>query len=158
MKRMLAERILPDDERGRVRRPPSRSVTVNLAESPLSWLRARSLVSTRQLEAGEKLRRDWEQAGLGPKVTMDWATPARDKASRRAPPPLHPTVRQAAAGRRVDAAMKAVGTGLTDLLWRLVCAGEGMSEAESALGWPRSSARVVLCIALDRLADHYRLK
>ena len=89
---------------------------------------------------------------------MDWSSTARDKASRRAPPPLHPTVRQAAARRRVDGAMKHVGTGLTDLLWRLVCAGEGMSEAESALGWPRSSARVVLSIALDRLADHYRIK
>ncbi|HYJ53381.1 MAG TPA: DUF6456 domain-containing protein [Allosphingosinicella sp.] len=54
--------------------------------------------------------------------------------------------------------MKAVGSGLTDLLWRLVCAGEGISEVEANLGWPRSSARVVLAIALDRLADHYRIK
>ena len=116
------------------------------------------MISARQLEAGEKLRADWEQAGYGPKVTMEWGQPARDKASRRAPPPLHPTVRQTAARRRVDSAMKAVGTGLTDLLWRLVCAGEGMSEVEAALGWPRSSARIVLCIALDRLADHYRIR
>jgi hypothetical protein len=159
MKRMLAERPLPQDEPGRrARRRPARAVTVNLAESPLGWLRARLLISARQFEAGETLRRDWEQAGHGPKVTMAWDAPARDKASRRAPPPLHPTVRQAAARRRVDAAMRAVGTGLTDLLWRLVCAGEGMSEAEAALGWPRSSARVVLGIALDRLADHYRMK
>lgn len=159
MKQVLAERALPQDAcAGGARRRPSRSVTVNLAESPLAWLRSRAMISARQLEAGEKLRRDWEQAGLGPKVTMEWAAPARDKASRRAPPPLHPTVRQAAARRRVDAAMKAVGTGLTDLLWRLVYAGEGISEVEAALGWPRSSARIVLAIALDRLADHYRMK
>jgi hypothetical protein len=159
MKRMLVERPLPRVGSARVgRRGAPRSVTVNLAESPIGWLRARAMISARQLEAGEKLRRDWEQAGYGPKVTMDWAAPARDKASRRSPPPLHPTVRQAAAGRRVDSAMKAVGTGLTDLLWRLVCAGEGMSEAEAALGWPRSTARIVLCIALDRLADHYRIR
>jgi hypothetical protein len=156
---MLAERALPQEAHGgTARRRPPRRVTVNLAESPLSWLGARAMISGRQLEAAEKLRRDWEQAGLGPKVTMDWSATARDKVARRAPPPLHPTVRQVAARRRLDAAMKAVGTGLTDLLWRLVCAGEGMNEAETALGWPRSSARVVLSIALDRLADHYRMR
>ncbi|HYJ53382.1 MAG TPA: DUF6456 domain-containing protein [Allosphingosinicella sp.] len=98
MKQMLVEHALPEEQPGRGgRRGPARSVTVNLAESPLGWLRARAMISPRQLEAGEKLRRDWEQAGLGPKVTMEWAAPARDKAARRAPPPLHPTVRQAAA-------------------------------------------------------------
>ena len=158
MKRMLAERALPRNGDAQAPRGPGRSVTVNLAESPLSWLGARGLISARQIEAGEKLRRDWEQAGLGPRVTMDWDKPARDKAARRAPPPIHPTDRQAAARRRVDAAMKAAGTGLTDLLWRLVCAGEGLSEVETRLSWPRSSARVVLAIALDRLADHYRMK
>jgi len=139
MNRMLAERVLPQGEARKATRRPGRNVTVNLAESPLGWLRARSLISARQLDAGEKLRADWEQAGYGPKVTMEWGQPARDKASRRAPPPLHPTVRQTAARRRV-------------------CAGEGVSEVEAALDWPRSSARIVLCIALDRLADHYRIR
>src|SRR5436190_646145 len=101
MNRMLAERVLPQGEARKATRRPGRNVTVNLAESPLGWLRARSLISARQLDAGEKLRADWEQAGYGPKVTMEWGQPARDKASRRAPPPLHPTVRQTAARRRV---------------------------------------------------------
>lgn len=161
MKQMLAEMSLPGGApiaAGAGRRRPGRSVTINLAESPLAWLRARSMISQRQLEAGEKLRRDWEQAGFGPKVTMDWDKPARDRAARRAPPPLHPSDRQAAARRRFELAMKGVGTGLTDLLWRLVCAGEGMGEAESALGWPPRTGRVVLAIALDRLADHYRIR
>jgi len=159
MKGMLAERPLPEGDPGRGgRRGAPRNVTVNLAESPLAWLRARAMVSARQFEAGEVLRRDWERAGYGPKVTMRWDEAPIDKVSRRAPPPVHQTVRQAAARRRVDAAMKAVGTGLTDLLWRLVCAGEGISDAEAALGWPRSSARVVLAIALERLADHYRIR
>jgi len=32
-----------------------------------------------------------------------------------------------------------------------------MREAESALGWPARSGRLVLTLALDRLADHYRI-
>jgi hypothetical protein len=64
---------------------------------------------------------------------------------------------QLAARRRFEEAVAAVGDGLTGILWRVVCAGEGMREAERALGWPARAGRVVLGIALDRLADHYRL-
>ena len=51
----------------------------------------------------------------------------------------------------------AVGPGLADVLWRVVCAGEGLPVAERALGWPARAGRVVLTLALDRLAAHYRL-
>jgi hypothetical protein len=43
------------------------------------------------------------------------------------------------------------------VLWRIVCAGEGMETAERALGWPARAGRVVLTLALDRLADFYGL-
>ena len=46
------------------RRRPIRSVTVNLAESPLGWLFARGLVTQRQFDAGERLRADWERGSL----------------------------------------------------------------------------------------------
>ncbi|MCY7397242.1 MAG: DUF6456 domain-containing protein, partial [Sphingomonas bacterium] len=51
---------------------PVRSLSVNLAESPLGWLHARGHVTTRQYEAGERLRWDWERAQLDPQVTMRW--------------------------------------------------------------------------------------
>lgn len=157
--RLLAERPLPRDGVDRTRRTkPSRTVTVNLTESPLGWLKARGLVSERQSEAGEKLREDWERGGLGPAVTMRWDAAPRDKAARAAPSAGAATLRQVAARRRFDAAVAAVGAGLTDLLWRVICAGDGMREAERAFGWPARTGRVVLCIALDRLADHYRIK
>jgi hypothetical protein len=71
--RLLAERPLPRDGRERVSTrgaKAARSVMVNLAESPLGWLKARGLVSGRQFAAGETLRGDWELASLGPSVTM----------------------------------------------------------------------------------------
>ena len=156
--RMLAERPLMRDgvERGK-RARPRRTVTVNLAESPLGWLKARGLVSARQYDAGEKLRADWERGGLAPSLTMRWEASPADKAARAAPAMGHATLKQVAARRRFDAAVAAVGGGLTDLLWRVVCAGEAMGETEQSLGWPARSGRVVLGIALDRLADHYRL-
>ncbi len=49
------------------------------------------------------------------------------------------------------------GPGLADVLWRVVCDGEGMETAEKALGWPARAGRVVLTLALDRLADFYGL-
>ncbi len=159
--RLLAERPLPRDGRERVQRPgarAARSVTVNLAESPLGWLKARGLVSARQFAAGETLRGDWERASLGPRVTMRWDVPPPGRSARGAPDPAAPTLVQIAARRRFETAVTAVGGGLADILWRLVCAGEGMREAERALGWPARAGRVVLAIALDRLADHYRIR
>ena len=49
---------------------PARSVTVNLAESPLGWLFSRGLLTRRQYDAGERLRADWERSQLAPNVTM----------------------------------------------------------------------------------------
>jgi hypothetical protein len=53
------------------------------------------------------------------------------------------------ARQRFDAAIAAAAPGLSDILWRIVCAGEGMLEAETALGWPARAGKLVLTIALD---------
>jgi hypothetical protein len=50
-----------------------------------------------------------------------------------------------------------LGGGLSDVAWRVLCAGEGLPDAERALGWPARAGRLVLTLALDRLGDHYRL-
>jgi hypothetical protein len=132
-RRLLVERALREEgtpSRGR----PARSVTVNLAESPLGWLRARGLVSERQFEAGERLRGDWTVAGLSPRVTMRWDAAPSGGRHGGADAALDPTLAQIAAKRRTDEALAAVGAGLSDVLWRIVCAGEGMETAERALG------------------------
>jgi hypothetical protein len=144
--------------KGKARRITGRSVTVNAAESPLGWLKARGHVDARQYDAAEQLRRDWELAQLAPSTTMRWdaspAAPYPASAEGR----LTPSEAQASARRRFDSAVAAVGSGLSDVLWRIVCAGEGMRDAEQALGWPARAGKVVLCLALDRLADHYGMR
>ena len=62
------------------------------------------------------------------------------------------------AKRRFDHAIASAGPGLADILWRIVCAGEGMREAETALGWPARAGKLVLTFALDRVADYYRIR
>lgn len=138
-------------------RRSGRSVTVNLAESPLTWLRARGYLDARQFEAGERLRADYETAALGPRVTMRWDAGPRTGGRRGPPETLDPTLAQIAARRRFDAAVAAPGPGLSDILWRVVCAGEGLAMAEKTLGWPSRAGKLVLTFALDRVADHYRL-
>ena len=131
-----------------------RSVTVNLGESALSWLGARKLIDSRQIEAGERLRGDYERASIAPSVTMRWdASPGGGRGDG-----LDPTTAQIAAKRRFDAAIAGVGPGLSDVLWRVVCADERLADAERALGWPSRSGKLVLGLALDRLAEHYGLR
>jgi hypothetical protein len=158
MKRELVERELtPEGPRRGPRRSgvrAARTVTVNLAESPLAWLHARGHIDARLLDAGEALRGDYERAQLAPSVTMRW-DPVRVKTT--GPRGLSPSERQIAARQRFDGAIRAAGRGLEDILWRVVCAGEALPEAEKSLGWPARSGKLVLKIALERVAEFYRI-
>jgi hypothetical protein len=163
----LVERSIPNDlgevephKSKRIKRAVRsvRSVSVNVHESPLGWLKARALISDRQFDAGEQLRTDYERAALGPRVTMCWDAPPASRTARGAPDPTGATDRHLAAKARFDAAIAAAGQGLADILWRVVCAGESVPVAEKALQWPIRSGRLVLGLALDRLAEHYRMR
>ena len=150
MNRLLATRTLsPADAIDR------RTVTVNLAESPLAWLARRNLVSRQQFVASERLRHDFMVAGQAPRVTMRWDPAPMGRSAGGGG--LDPTTSQISARQRFDAAVAAVGPGLTDVLWRVICIGEGLETAERALGWPNRAGKVVLKLALDRLVAHYRI-
>jgi hypothetical protein len=161
--RLLAEQPLaePGERRAglgtRARSRAVRSVTVNMAESPLGWLKARGHVTTRQYDAGERLREEWERAQYAPGVTMRWDISGFGGGRSGAAEAMSATDKQIAARRRFEDAVSTVGSGLSDVLWRIVCAGEGMRDVERALGWPARAGKLVLTLALDRLADHYRL-
>ena len=130
---------------------------VNLGESPVSWLFARKMLTERQCAAAERIRVDWEHAAMGARVTMNWESAAAPSRSQRgSPPPLHRTAPQLAARERMNGALAAAGPGLSDILWRVVCACESLAAAEAALGWPARAGKLVLGFALDRVADYYR--
>lgn len=131
-----------------------RSVTVNVAESPLGWLHAHGHLDDRLYDAGERLRADYERAQLGANVTMRW-DPVRVKGT--GDQGLTQTEKQIAARSRFDGALQNAGRGLEDILWRVVCAGETLPVAEKALSWPVRSGKLVLKLALDRVADFYRI-
>lgn len=134
-----------------------RSVTVNMAESPLGWLFSRGHVSQRQYDAGERLRADWERAHLAPRVTMAWNAAPVSRSRSGSAPQVDPSGAQIDARARFDGAIHHAGPGLADILWRVVCGGEGMRVAETALGWPARAGKLVLSFALDRVADYYRV-
>ena len=156
--RLLQEEAIDDGQSRESGARPRRSVTVNKAESPLGWLLARGHVTLRQFDAGERLRSDWERAQLAPRITMAWNnTPvARDRGVSASGPDL--SASQIDARKRFDAAIASAGPGLADILWRVVCAGDGMRDAETALGWPARAGKLVLTLALDRVANFYRIR
>ncbi len=156
MRRQLVERelTLEGPRRSGATQGKRRTVTVNLGESPIAWLHARGHLDDRLFDAGERLRADYERAQLAPSVTMRW-DPVRIRSTGDAG--LTPGERQIAAKARFDGAIGAAGEGLSDVLWRVVCAGETLPDAERALAWPARSGKVVLRIALDRVARFYRI-
>ena len=98
-----------------------RSVRVNLAESPLTWLHARGHLNDRQFAAGERLRADWERAELAPSVTMRWDAVRIGGGE----PGLTQSERQLAARRRFDGAIAAAGPGLEPVSAALALPGRG---------------------------------
>jgi hypothetical protein len=89
---------------------------------------------------------------------MSWDAAPRSRGAGRATREPDLSGAQLDAKQRFDAAIASAGAGLSDILWRVVCAGEGMRDAETALGWPARAGKVVLSLALDRIADFYRIR
>jgi hypothetical protein len=129
----------------------------NRAEEPLAWLFVRRKISERQFAAGERLRRDFLMAAKGPRLAMDWEAGPVTRTRRGPVAPTDPTPTQICAKTRLNGALAAAGAGLSDVLTRTVCLGEGLETAERAMGWPARAGKVVLCLGLDRIADYYRL-
>jgi uncharacterized protein DUF6456 len=154
-------RTIAQREVGGVRRP----VIVNEGESPLGWLRSRKdrngkkLIGDAQFEAGERLRSDYCFAHMNPRVTANWSALAPAERSRRGAPANAAALRDGvlAAKERVMRALMAVGPEISGVLVDICCELKGLEEAEKANGWPQRAGKVVLQIALTRLAKHYGL-
>jgi hypothetical protein len=94
-------------------------------------------VTQRQFDAGERLRTDWERAQLAPRTTMAWdAAPVSGRRGGSGTD-LDLSGSQIDSKRRFHSAIDAAGPGLSDILWRIVCSGEGMRDAETVLAGRR---------------------
>lgn len=155
-----------EDEQCTASAQASAKPALNVKESPLAWLAQRRdaagkpLVSREQVEAGERLRVDFEFGNMGPRVTASWnpaSVPSRG--SRSAPGVgIDMTDRAVAARQRVEAALKAVGPELSGVLIDVCCFLKGIEQAERNGGWPRRSGKVVLQLALSHLGRHYGIE
>ncbi|HWV51209.1 DUF6456 domain-containing protein [Pseudorhodoplanes sp.] len=131
------------------------------AESPLVWLArrkgadGRALIEPHQLLTGERLRADFTIAQMMPRTTSNWhaavAGRHRDQSSG------HLTDRVVAARQRLRHALDAVGPEFSGLLIDICCFLKKLDTVERERQWPARSAKVVLQLALERLARHYGL-
>jgi hypothetical protein len=143
--------------------PDAPPLVVDEAESPLAWLArrrdkdGRTFLSAPRVAAGERLRADFTLARMMPTVTSNWSA-GRIGTGKSGPGGVGDLTDRALAARdRVRAALDAVGTDLADLLLDVCCFLKGLETIESDRRWPARSAKVVLDIALGRLAAHYGL-
>jgi len=137
---------------------------VNDSESPLRWLASRKdkngerLLAPYELEAGERLRADYQFAGLSARVTASWNPASQGNASGGGSNDAAAMQDNVMAARqRVARAIAAVGPELSGILLDVCCHLRGLEEAERMEGWPQRSGKVVLQMALKRLACHYGL-
>ena len=138
------------------------NVTVDDGESPLAWLArrrgrdGRAMIEPHQLQAGERLRADFTRANLMPRTTSNWASPiASDRRGAGGDRAGSFTETMVAARQRVHQALDAVGPEFAGLLLDVCCFLKGLEDIERERAWPARSAKVVLQLALDRLARHY---
>jgi hypothetical protein len=150
--------------RERSRNDPVDAALVNEAESPLAWLAKRRgpngkpLIDTAQFHAGERLRADFTRAGLTPRVTSNWVAPIAQgkRATGTSAGSFNDTV--LAAKERVSATLESVGPEFAGVLLDVCCFLKGLETVEHERGWPQRTAKVVLGLALDRLARHYGIR
>jgi DNA-binding MarR family transcriptional regulator len=139
----------------------SRKLRVNLAESPLAVLGRRTgpdgkpFLTPDLIQAGERLREDFERAQMGPRVGQNWDRflTGGDRGGFLNDSGLAEGPRAARA--RVSEALDDLGPGLADVVLRVCCFLEGLESAEKRLGWSARSGKVVLKIGLQRLLRHY---
>lgn len=101
--------------------------------------------------AGERMREDYEISKLSRYDPPEWSAFVTGAADL---PPAD-AIGTGAALRRTADALRYLGPGLGDVALRCCCFLEGLETAEKKMGWSARSAKIVLRIALQRLARHY---
>jgi hypothetical protein len=135
---------------------------INLAESPLSRLGAAGadgappFLAAHQVEAGERVRKLAERAKLQPRVTMsyDAAHTAGGKGSGAA---AELTGMAAEARRTLSDVIRVLPADCAGVVLDVCGLLKGLQTVEIERGWPRRSAKLVLRIGLEQVAQHFGL-
>ena len=144
--------------------PPAPNSLPSMAESPIGWLARRRgadgkpFLSRSDVAAAERLRIDFERSQLAPGVTQDWQrflTSGVEGGRRTSAQERDIDGGASAARARLSEALDALGPSLSDVTLRVCCFLEGIEAVETSMQWSRRSGKVVLKIALQRLADFY---
>ena len=101
------------------------------------------------------MREDYELSQMEPSCLRDWTDIFSGTADRATPKGSNASV---AAYERVEAALLELGPGLGEVALRCCCHLEGLEITEQRLGWAARSGKIVLRIALQRLARHYEVQ
>ncbi|MCP8937809.1 DUF6456 domain-containing protein [Alsobacter sp. SYSU M60028] len=139
----------------------AREVRVDEGESPLAWLRRRRDRSGRPLLddaaflAGERFRADLTTAMMTPRMGVDWDKFGGGAMARGGGGPMAASDAALAARQRVARATEAIGGDFAGLLLDVCGFLKGLEVVEREREWPARSAKVVLVMALRRLAEHY---
>jgi hypothetical protein len=135
-------------------------VEVNLTESPLARLAAVNGTDTpflarHHVEAGERVRRLVERAQLQPQLTMAYS--ASRTAGNRQQAANDISDLAADARRAVSEIHRVLPGDCAGVVMDVCGLLKGLQVVERERGWPRRSAKLVLRIGLDQLAQHYGL-
>ena len=155
----VAERAFSDGGDQTVQKLP-----VAMADSPIGWLARRRATNGKpfltrdEVAAAERLRSDFERSQMAPGVTQDWKRflTSGVEGGRKVSPQERDVDDGASAARdRLSDALSSLGPGLSDIAIRVCCFLEGIEAIETSMHWSRRSGKVVLKIALNRLAIYY---
>ncbi len=143
-------------------RRDSGGVVRNVLESPLGRLavagagEAAPFLQPHQVAAGERVRRLVARAGLLPRLTTNYSAAEPAGRGRGAGAPDIGDM-AADARRRLGDLHRVLPRDCADVVLDVCGLEKGLQVVEAERGWPRRSAKLVLRIGLDRLAEHYGL-
>ncbi len=154
--RLLEEVDMIEDDGKLIKR------TVNLAESPLGWLRRRGgaqgkpYLEDHEYTAGERLREDYWRSDLSSRISGSiWDKQGTGSKGYHTEAFQNASASALDAKKRLLKALDAVGYPLNRVLVGACLREQGLDALEQAERWPRRSAKIILKLALGRLAHHY---
>jgi hypothetical protein len=133
----------------------------NLAESPLARLAAVTpgtppFLAPHQVEAGERVRKLAERAQLQPRVTMSYSA-AHTAGGKGSGTAAEISDMAASARRALNDMARILPPDCAGVVFDVCGLLKGLQIVEQERGWPRRSAKLVLRIGLEQLAQHFGL-